>query len=295
MYKILSVFCFLFISYVSCFPDPGQWSQSVFNESVAIFGAHKPLYAGSSIHITVNCEPHQKIELQWVLRQTSCFAEYLESSIYITEVLKQYFVCPMSSMNSFSKIRFFKSDPVIIECSNRIHLELVNSSFLTISNEMDIPFECRKNFYTSTDDNKDIKNDENIPPKIPSSQETHPDVRENINGSTVLSTSGTGGRSKRSIQSQDSKTAKENFADINYKNESISDQTSFGRVYGSFSSSNVKLGSKLTSVDMDGIYLFILKIESVDKQTFNISVDIGMKGDYGYLSAVDYPLLIVSI
>ncbi|KAF8790751.1 Transmembrane protein 87A like protein [Argiope bruennichi] len=222
--------CVLYFSNVLCFPDPGQWSASSVKESFAIFGSHKPLYGGSSIHVSVNCEPHamhQKVEVQWVLRQTSCYEDYLASDVYTQDILRQYFICPMST-NSFPKIRFFISKPVILECSNRIHLEVSAQN-----------------------------------------------------------------RSKRSAYPQDITSAKMNFARINNKNESLSDQDSLGHLYGPFSSaSSVKLGSKLTSVDMDGIYLFILKIESVDKKIFNVSVDIAMKSDYGYLSAVDYPLLI---
>ncbi|GFW68555.1 transmembrane protein 87A [Trichonephila clavipes] len=299
MHRVLSVLCVILISCVACFPDPGQWSASSVKEPVAIFGTHKPLYAGSRIHISVTCEPnavHQKVELQWVLRQTSCYEDYLASDIYTQDVLRQYFVCPMST-NSFPKIRFFVSPAVILECSNRIHLEYVNATFVTFSDKIVIPPECESSVYTApiaTTETETIKNEEDtISPKVPITQENHTDMQKNISGSSTPVNADLHNRRKRSEDLQQTEAIKINFAHINNKNESIFDQSSFGHVYGPFSSANnVKLGSKLTSVDMDGIYLFILKIESVDKKNFNVSVDIAMKGDYGYLSAVDYPLLI---
>ncbi|GBM22412.1 Transmembrane protein 87A [Araneus ventricosus] len=267
-------------------------------ESVAIFGTHKPLYGGSSIHVTVNCEPHamhQRVEVQWVLRQTSCYEDYLASDIYTQDILRQYFICPMST-NSFPKIRFFISKPVILECSNRIHLEYVNASFVTFSDKMEIPPECENSIYTPAptvwmEKAKNIEN--SISPKVPVMEKNATNVPIVTDENNVPANAGAQNRSKRSADPQDSISTKVNFAHINNKNESLSDQNSLGHLYGPFSSaSNVKLGSKLTSVDMDGIYLFILKVESVDKKIFNVSVDIAMKGDYGYLSAVDYPLLI---
>ncbi|CAH0388076.1 unnamed protein product [Bemisia tabaci] len=47
-------------------------------------------------------------------------------------------------------------------------------------------------------------------------------------------------------------------------------------------------------ITKDGIYLLILKIEpgmQMNREPFNASVHIEMKGDYGYLSASDWPLL----
>lgn len=46
------------------------------------------------------------------------------------------------------------------------------------------------------------------------------------------------------------------------------------------------------TITRDGVYYFILTIESKnDKNDFNASVHIEMKGTYGFLSAVDWPLL----
>ncbi|CAL1291155.1 unnamed protein product [Larinioides sclopetarius] len=298
MYRIILVICVFYFSNVICFPDPGQWSASSVKESVAIFGTHKPLYGGSSIHVTVNCEPnamHERVEVQWVLRQTSCYEDYLASDIYTQDILRQYFICPMST-NSFPKIRFFISKPVILECSNRIHLEYVNASFVTFSDKMEIPPECENSIYTPAPtvwmEKTKITENSNSP-KVPVIEKNVTNVPIVNNESNAPANTGAQNRSKRSADPQDTVSTKMNFAHINNKNESLSDQNSLGHLYGPYSSvSNVKLGSKLTSVDMDGIYLFILKVESIDKKIFNVSVDIAMKGDYGYLSAVDYPLLI---
>ncbi|CAL1291156.1 unnamed protein product [Larinioides sclopetarius] len=261
MYRIILVICVFYFSNVICFPDPGQWSASSVKESVAIFGTHKPLYGGSSIHVTVNCEPnamHERVEVQWVLRQTSCYEDYLASDIYY-----------------------------------------VNASFVTFSDKMEIPPECENSIYTPAPtvwmEKTKITENSNSP-KVPVIEKNVTNVPIVNNESNAPANTGAQNRSKRSADPQDTVSTKMNFAHINNKNESLSDQNSLGHLYGPYSSvSNVKLGSKLTSVDMDGIYLFILKVESIDKKIFNVSVDIAMKGDYGYLSAVDYPLLFYGV
>lgn len=45
-------------------------------------------------------------------------------------------------------------------------------------------------------------------------------------------------------------------------------------------------------IPSNGVYLIILKITSpVNGKLFDASVDIDIKGTYGYLSAIEYPLL----
>lgn len=46
---------------------------------------------------------------------------------------------------------------------------------------------------------------------------------------------------------------------------------------------------------MDGIYFLILKYTVInfpsDRRSHNITIDVQWRGPYGYLSAIDYPLL----
>ncbi|XP_013778767.1 transmembrane protein 87A-like isoform X2 [Limulus polyphemus] len=48
----------------------------------------------------------------------------------------------------------------------------------------------------------------------------------------------------------------------------------------------------LAAVDQDGVYLLVVNLKSVgENKDFRTTVDIKLKGDYGFLSAIDWPLL----
>ncbi|KAG8198607.1 hypothetical protein JTE90_026504 [Oedothorax gibbosus] len=278
---------------VTSFPDPGQYSASYIQTQSAIFGTHKPLFAGSSIHLSVNCDPqspHQKINLQWVLRQTSCYEDYLAADIYTPDILKQYFMCPMTA-NSSPKIRYFVSPKVVLECSNRIHLEFVNATFITYSDKTELSLYCQSSIYPQTTIN--AEKIENVPKEVTKKVSiADNNIKSQKNVSEINLRQTEPGIRKRSPINDDSKINEIDKTRINNASD-ISDEKSFGRIYGQFSSSKIKLGSPLTSVDRDGIYLFILKVDSVVvDEYFDIQVDIVMKGKHGYLSAIDYPLLI---
>nr|XP_042900231.1 transmembrane protein 87A isoform X4 [Parasteatoda tepidariorum] len=148
MTPLIVVINMCFNNAVYGFPDPGQWSASYSKVQAAIFGTHKPLYAGSNIHVSVNCESQSshQIELQWVIRQTSCYEDYLASDVYTPDILKQYFICPMTTSAS-TKIRFFTSKPVRFDCSKLIHLEDVNASFVTFDEKLNVPPDCKLSLY----------------------------------------------------------------------------------------------------------------------------------------------------
>ncbi|XP_022691926.1 transmembrane protein 87A-like isoform X1 [Varroa jacobsoni] len=47
----------------------------------------------------------------------------------------------------------------------------------------------------------------------------------------------------------------------------------------------------LTRVNRDGIYMLLIRFENATNTPFNLSVDVSMKGEHGYLSAVEWPYL----
>ncbi|XP_071043643.1 transmembrane protein 87A isoform X2 [Parasteatoda tepidariorum] len=284
MTPLIVVINMCFNNAVYGFPDPGQWSASYSKVQAAIFGTHKPLYAGSNIHVSVNCESQSshQIELQWVIRQTSCYEDYLASDVYTPDILKQYFICPMTTSAS-TKIRFFTSKPVRFDCSKLIHLEDVNASFVTFDEKLNVPPDCKLSLYN------------------PSPTELHKfssiaNMSSNFQGNNSLIMEDKNHGTDKGIFLQEQSRNKRAAVEINSArfindNLSIFHVNSNGYFFGA-SSYPSKLGPKLTSVDLDGVYLFILKIESVDQTSFNATVDVAMKGDHGYLSAIDYPLLI---
>ncbi|KFM80066.1 Transmembrane protein 87A, partial [Stegodyphus mimosarum] len=225
------------------------------------------------------------------------------------------------STNYFPKIRFYVSKPVRLQCSNRIlHLEYINASFVTFSEKLNIPPECENNVNIFTTNPTVTGKMDNA--SLTLSQEhhfvkpdgVHSDVQKNVNSSNgnMKKTSNYDASNhissikKRASQVEINsdiqlikqpgiKRAQGNSVHAQNSSDPLSNKNSYpyGYISGPFSSTtNVKFGSKLTSVDSDGIYLFILKVKSVPQKNFNMSVDVAMKGEHGYLSAVDFPLLL---
>ncbi|XP_035225381.1 uncharacterized protein LOC118197924, partial [Stegodyphus dumicola] len=224
------------------------------------------------------------------------------------------------STNYFPKIRFYVSKPVRLDCSNRIHLEYINASFVTFSEKLDIPPECENSVNIFTTNPTVNGNMDNASHAL--SQEHHFVKTDSFHSDDQKNENSTNGNMKKTsnydvsnhissikkrasqvesnsdsqlIKQPGIKSAQANSIHLQNNTEPFSNKNSYpyGYISGPFSSTtNVKFGSKLTSVDSDGIYLFILKVKSVDQKNFNMSVDVAMKGEHGYLSAVDFPLLL---
>ncbi|XP_054708741.1 transmembrane protein 87A-like [Uloborus diversus] len=308
---------------VHTFPDPGQWSTSYSNVPSVLLGIPKPLYADSSIYMSVNCDSEvvHKIEIQWVIRQTSCFEDYIDSDIANQKILLQYFTCPMTT-NYFPKIRFFGSKAVVVDCSNRINLEYTNASFITVTEKYQVPFECQSASAFSSEVSADRfkigngsnangthflqrRSPVNVTKEVLEGKDNVKNLLTTQLSKEKFETPHNSAKQQTPVNASQVSTSKKELSNKE-KNELGStvnsskshkdyhqDQAPI-KYYASPSSNNLQLGSKLTTVDMDGVYLFILQIKPLNSipAKFNVSVDIAMKGNHGYLSAIDYPLLI---
>lgn len=304
---------------ISSFPDQGQWTKTYTKETDVIFGMHKTLYAGSTVSLSVNCDSLKanNITITWLLRQTSCFEEYLGPDVLSDDTLRSYFECPIIRM-TFSKIRYVKSKPIFTECSPRIQLEYINATITFQQYGDDAADTKQKPPPGCIQKEVPKEEEENIAPNKPNTVANKPAVNP-----PVMDEKNSDGV-KRSKRDSESKPESSSDKDINpsvKKNEnpaSPADEGKEGPVKekaespkgnpagGATDPKNREVlppapknpggtlrGTKLAVVDMDGVYLFILKIrsQSPTKEVFNVTVDVSMKGDYGYLSAVDWPLL----
>lgn len=305
---------------VSSFPDQGQWTKSCVQETDAIFGMHKTLYAGSTVSLSVNCDPFKAtnfdITITWLLRQTSCFEEYLGPDVLSDDTLRGYFDCPITLM-TFSKIRYVKSQPVITECSSRIHLEYNNTkvAFLPYGEDsagtmQKLPPGCKQKVLKDEEENT-APSKPNASPLVKDTEKNAAAVERKKRDSEPKPEPNPGKDIKMPAKSSNSalvasdgkkEPVKEN-AGKSVSDSSVSKGSSQGGATETVhkeipppapkTPGGTLRGSKLAVVDMDGVYLFILKIKSQGptKAAFDLTVDVSMKGDYGYLSAVDWPLL----
>lgn len=298
-----------FIGIVHCFPEQGKWKFTAEGKTQQYFGISKSLYKDSTVTITIDCDSFYKsqyINVGWLLRQTPCYEEYVVADTFKEEYLSMYYTCPSASFNMIHpEVRYLKSDEVKVECSRAIHLLPYEGNFTVQSEGIKNPT-CGIHM-SSPDISKidQINNaiSESMDNKQKPVQET---VDHLLAKRNAIPVSGTGnsnsGNQKESVIREQIKS--ENKSKENSETKELSSKI---KQQSSSSSSNqssvneenpptksipiVQPSDHQAKVDRDGMYLFVIFIESVDDKPFNITVDVEMKSQYGYLSAVDWPLL----
>lgn len=203
------------------------------------------------------------VSIGWLVRETSCFEEYLSPELSVRSVLcirisaflkdvifvlqtvdflKWYYTCPATNYGAFgySNVRYLKSQEQQFECSHLIHLTSIEDQFRL--EPIQENSSCAPNedwtcgIATSTYDQLDAN-----------SAVAQNQILANVNEGLV--------RRKRGPPIQ------------NQKNDA------------------------LIEIPEDGIYMLILVIQSKAKNIFNAQIEVEMKSDHGYLSAVEWPLL----
>uniref|UniRef100_L7LVB5 Lung seven transmembrane receptor n=1 Tax=Rhipicephalus pulchellus TaxID=72859 RepID=L7LVB5_RHIPC len=76
----------------NCFPDQGKWSFKADNVSSQYFAVQKSLYNGSTVSVTVSCEPSVPgsaltLEVGWIIYRSPCFQEFLDVDLLTQEQL----------------------------------------------------------------------------------------------------------------------------------------------------------------------------------------------------------------
>ncbi|KAL1415895.1 hypothetical protein MTO96_028492 [Rhipicephalus appendiculatus] len=76
----------------NCFPDQGKWSFKAENVSSQYFAVQKSLYNGSTVSVTVSCEPSVPgsalaLHVGWTIYRSPCFQEFLDVDLLTQEQL----------------------------------------------------------------------------------------------------------------------------------------------------------------------------------------------------------------
>ncbi|KAI1295467.1 Transmembrane protein 87A [Halotydeus destructor] len=261
----LVLFCSLCTTVLS-FLEPGKWTFPVSKKTCHYFQVHKALYANSVISVKILCDSVQpsdaRVKIGWVVRKSPCFEEYLGPEVTMPDYLKWYYHCPAQQMGDFgyNEVTFLKKEDVELKCDHFIdqYLTKVETEFTT-TNIVNDTYTChlpQEKMYCDSSPQPITL------PRDPSIEAVGEKVLE---GNSPIR--------KRSVR---------DVSTVERPAVNISRILSPGAV----------TPDHQIIVPTDGVYMLILRVAASDENSiFDASVEIEMKGDRGYLSAAEWPLL----
>ncbi|XP_067119815.1 transmembrane protein 87A isoform X2 [Centruroides vittatus] len=289
-----------FVEIVHCFPEQGKWTFTAEGVTQKHFGVSKSLYKDSTVTIKVDCDTSSKsleVKIGWLLRQTPCYEEYVVADTFKEEYLSMYYTCPWVSFNVIHpEVRYLKSKEVTAECLHAIQLLPSEGNFTVRLEGIKNPTpSCGRQIHLADDlkAEQSIAVIENKEMQKPVKNAGHAKSKRDAEG-TDIQNANTENQKMKENNKKKSVTVTE--VSSSTKGQNVSPDQSSDVDKGNQSTTKItprvsKTSDHQAKVDKDGMYLFVLFIESVDSKPFNITVNIEMKSQYGYLSAVDWPLL----
>lgn len=178
--------------------------------------------------------------------------------------LKLYYDCPVNEMGDFgyNEVTFLKKNEIELTCNHIVDqfLTEVDTNFTTKS----IGSNNSRCFLA-----EDKRKCDSSPPPPQISMIRGPDVSQEGNNLVVV---------KRSV--------------IPNSNPHVPSEQTPAKITAKLTPGSIKTPDHQIIVPSDGVYLLVLRIATVDENNlFDATVDIELKGEKGYLSAVDYPLM----
>lgn len=283
--KAFHLVCYLavcFLIQLACsLPEPGSWTFVLNQIPQQTFGVPKSLYKGSTITISVSCSPvsNSVLKIGWLVRQSSCYEEYLDRNLQ--ESFPLYYKCPeLTLVSSYSKIRYLQVPEHQYSC-HTFDLKATDQSFLVkdtvdgttcLTKESD-GMQQNGNYEEPTvDDLK--KGPKSTDAKVDKSKLSAKQKFESIPTPSSQAGSASDESKKAVRRRRDADTEK---APNVTQPVVVPEQSKDHQIV----------------VDQDGVYLLVIFVELSDPDIFNasISVDVKMRNENGFLSAVDWPLL----
>lgn len=241
---------------VHAFPDAGKWDITL-NRNLDMFAVPKSLFKGSQILIQITCDaepPGTDIVIGWSLSETACWEDYLNigDGDNQNELFQSYAVTPQALDNR--TLSYVEAQTKSYKCSGHIILEELHLSELKSSSKHTVDVNQAGIDKAPVDDS--WANGDDMPP--------------------------TKKKREQNNQVDISNTAKGNLVEIPRQNNTS--------VKMDPNHPKWPIGHPVFTITKDGVYLLIVKISGATRD-FNASVHIEMLGTYGYLSALDWPLL----
>jgi len=257
--KSLKLLCLaVFVSEVISNPDPGKWDFKDLTQDDNYIGVVKNAYNGSRVDIRIGCSSSgprtQNVTIGFVLRRTICWEEYFAASAeQAHQFWRQYYDRPES--------QFFEED---LPAGYRPDYIKLHPEFTT---------ECT-----------DVIN-------------VHPHVMPMLQGDTLPppTTSFTepfqGDSSSMVLDAEDppsEKSSVKSETEPRVKRDLVGNPPVYKRDAGS----SVVANPPVYTMEKEGIYLLVVRVAAVPPlQPITASVHVEIKGEGGYLSVTDWPML----
>lgn len=282
--QLLVVICFI-VSYLNHFAigylEPSRWTFKVSEQTCHFFQVHRALFKDSRISMRILCNPSEAresldVSVGWVVRQSPCYYEYLEPDTLPPDLLQWYYDCPFKISGDFTydTVKYIKKNDVTLTCNHLIdsHFTEPEKDFTSVSinSKNDSRHTCMQPSHAQ------LCGSSPPPPLFFTS------LSSQANAPLVT-------LSKRAVVSR-------NSVDSDDQSSESSEFPANGlKLKRPLVSNLVSTPSHQIVVPEDAMYLLILRMASVHndttKKAFNAEIEIVMETPFGYLSAVEYPLL----
>ncbi|XP_013381527.1 transmembrane protein 87A isoform X2 [Lingula anatina] len=242
--------------------EQGRWQFSL-NQDNAYAMVHKTMYNNTPVSVKVDCSSNVKIRVQWKLRYLPCYISAAEGG---------------DSQEQNSNNFYNMDHSPLVEFENTLGQIRVQTSTgnntgdcgqLTLKDESGAPINVIR--FTTT----------NITEKASDSSDK-----------SVGSEAGKAGKVKRQATPplNVTKTKAVTTAAVTVAGPQPVEQSTKGQTNKPMPAGNKEDTSYVARAWQDGTYVFMIKVSSEEK--FDVSVDISIENAHGYLSAVDWPLII---
>ncbi|XP_014669874.1 PREDICTED: transmembrane protein 87A-like [Priapulus caudatus] len=294
-------FAFIFLSALAL-PEQGTWEFKYDKINGTIYiGISKSMYSTAKSFVQVQCdhEDHTDITLavSWVMRRTPCAQEY----VYLGQnqtTLRFYHELPEGGFinDVYKDVTYIRSPVYHFKCTEAF----------TLPNLSDTVWNTTATFSLvggdeSIDENSDLSQEQ---PNSNKGAEANKKEGDSVEKSHQRRKRGSAepddlapqqtSQLDSSVVPDSAKSSQPQMGTGEDESHVLDNTKSPKSTEASVKSPSTNKNTKglIVTVPKDGIYLLVLKIEEVGSiKPYTISATVKMRGDYGFLSAIDWPML----
>ncbi|XP_052769714.1 transmembrane protein 87A-like [Mya arenaria] len=298
--ELLRVFTSLAaVSLVVGFSEPGLWKNTKFSQDTNYLVFRKSMYKTTDVYVTISCPENKDVHftIKWILRFSPCAEEYVmfDEKSQFDHLAKIYLDDPQRQYMKFDypEVEFI-ADTTHANCSkDGVHkvylvdgippkmkkLNMTNVQLVTADKE-------GKKDNTETDTDENGGDDNEVPP--PEDADETGDENNEGAGTSASQQPAKPGSAQRKKRADPAAGQKTDTKSTSTPAKTISTTTPAPAVTAKTEQHSAIVGRTWRS----GYYVLILELKNLESDSEKPTVTVEMKGKTGYISAVDWPLLI---
>ncbi|XP_064623727.1 transmembrane protein 87A-like isoform X2 [Lineus longissimus] len=278
------LFLILSLNCAVCLPEQGVWTK-VLNNKDNYFAIWKSMYNNSLVSVNIECQSTGELTLGigWVFRMTQCGEEYIGGDSLQRATI--YFRSPEIDQFGlgYKQVKYQRSTGTEVRgISGMTKYKCTNGKAIMLKDESTVSFDERPTINVKDAGNQVVTNastdDKNFSKLTTSVPGTSPPPKAKV--------------------TENSKTRRKRAAAVQAKPKTgkttakpATDPKKTTKATPHLNPAEPHDPSHVAKTWEDGLYMFVLHIEQLEEKDFSAKVTVWMKANYGYLSAMEWPLL----